>query len=137
MTQIRNRYTGAIIFEGDCESVAECLRLAIAANANLSSADLRYANLSSADLSSADLRSADLSLTGCLVITAGRRTAYLSPDKMRIGCQNWTHAEWRTRGTEIARENDDAESFAQFWPFLDAAMTACEAIGWTVKTETK
>ena len=69
--QIKNRFTGSIIFEYEKENntiretVKEFIRQEIEVNkksyANLSYADLRYANLSSADLSYADLRYADLS----------------------------------------------------------------------------
>jgi hypothetical protein len=68
--QIKNRFTGEVIFEHKTESMSVCVAAAIRvladlSYADLSSADLRYANLSSADLryanlSYADLRSADL-----------------------------------------------------------------------------
>jgi len=77
--QIKNRFTGAIIFEFETEknsvkeTVKEFIRQELAkgkssadlsyadlCSADLSSANLSYANLSSADLSSADLSYADL-----------------------------------------------------------------------------
>ena len=54
--QIKRWDTGAVIFEGEFESMKACVLAAIASCADLSSADLRYANLSSANLRSADLR---------------------------------------------------------------------------------
>lgn len=68
--QIKNRFTGSIIFEYEKENntiretVKEFIRQEIEVNkksyANLSSANLRYADLSYADLRYADLSSADL-----------------------------------------------------------------------------
>ena len=56
MSEIRNRYTGAVILSGEC-SVKE---LAETNKANLYDADLRGARLRCADLCSADLYRADL-----------------------------------------------------------------------------
>ena len=53
--EIKNRFTGEIIFQNDCETIRECVICAI------SMADLSHANLSGADLSGADLSGADLS----------------------------------------------------------------------------
>ena len=67
MTQIKNRFTGGVIFEGDgsvkdlaVENRAD-LSGANLSGANLSKANLSRANLSGADLSGADLYRADLS----------------------------------------------------------------------------
>jgi len=64
-TQIKHRFTEAVLHEGDYVSILEAVSGAIKAGADLSGADLSGANLSladlrSADLSLADLRSADL-----------------------------------------------------------------------------
>jgi hypothetical protein len=64
--EIKNRFSGKIIFSGEYTSVLACLLAAIAAGANLSGAnlsgaDLSRANLSGADLSGANLYGADLS----------------------------------------------------------------------------
>ncbi|MBS4046552.1 MAG: pentapeptide repeat-containing protein, partial [Alphaproteobacteria bacterium] len=68
---IRSRWTGNPVFECDLEAKFEsasegvklgaAVKMAIAAKADLSGADLRSAVLSGADLSGAVLRSADLS----------------------------------------------------------------------------
>ena len=76
--QIKNRYTGAVIFETDAESVGCAVAAAIAAKANLRSANLRSANLYGADLRSADLRSANL------------RSANLCSANL-YGADNWEH----------------------------------------------
>ncbi len=64
--QIKNRLTGAVIFEGEAESLRLLVIFAVSKNANLRDAnlcdaDLCGANLSGADLSGADLSGADLS----------------------------------------------------------------------------
>jgi hypothetical protein len=69
--QILNRYTDAVLYEGEHETLRDAVCAAIANRADLrsadlsgaylSGADLSGANLSGADLSGADLRSADLS----------------------------------------------------------------------------
>ena len=60
--EIRNRWTGAVVFEYTKEgnTITETVLEAIRRGANLSDADLSGANLSDADLSDADLRCADL-----------------------------------------------------------------------------
>ena len=73
-SQIKNRYTGAVLYEHESTdeqqasglAMRAALEAAVKCNANLSDAnlrgaDLRGADLSGADLSGADLRGADLS----------------------------------------------------------------------------
>ena len=80
--QIKNRFTGSLIFEYESESntIKETLLHAIKASAdlrgaNLRDADLRGANLRGADLYDADLRDADL--RGANLRDADLRGAYL------------------------------------------------------------
>ena len=56
--QIKHRYTDAVLFEAEAETLRECVAAAVKADADLTSADLTYANLTSANLTSADLTSA-------------------------------------------------------------------------------
>jgi uncharacterized protein YjbI with pentapeptide repeats len=60
--EIKNRFTGAVIFshEQECNSILITLKLAISSDANLYGADLRGANLRDANLYGADLRGANL-----------------------------------------------------------------------------
>ena len=67
-TQIKDRFTGAVLFECDTPdnvssglAVRDALEKAVASRANLSRADLSGAKLSGANLSRADLYGADLS----------------------------------------------------------------------------
>ena len=61
--EIRNRWTGSVVFEYTKEgnTITETVLEAIRRGANLSGANLSDANLSDADLSDADLSDADLS----------------------------------------------------------------------------
>jgi hypothetical protein len=58
--QIKNRWTGAVIFECEAESIGVAVKMAIESGANLSRANLGGANLSGANLSYANLGYADL-----------------------------------------------------------------------------
>jgi hypothetical protein len=53
--EIKNRFTLAVIFKADAESIKATVLLAIKSGANLSGADLSGANLSGANLSRANL----------------------------------------------------------------------------------
>ena len=74
--QIKNRWTGNIIFESEKETYKEAV-----IEANLRGADLREADLSGANLSGANLREADLS--GANLSGANLREADLSGADLR------------------------------------------------------
>jgi hypothetical protein len=59
--EIKSWLNGSILFEGDFSCLAEAVKAAVKARADLSRANLSRANLSRADLSRADLSGADLS----------------------------------------------------------------------------
>ena len=59
--EIKNRFSGSVIFSLETESFKLCVEAAVESRANLSRADLSRADLSRADLSGADLSGADLS----------------------------------------------------------------------------
>ena len=91
--EIKNRWTGTIIFEYEKENntIKDTLLEAIKSGADLRSADLRSAYLRGADLSSAYLRGADLSsadlrsanLSGADLSSAYLRSADLSSADLR------------------------------------------------------
>ena len=60
-TQIKHRFTEAVLHEGDYVSILEAVSGAIKAGANLSGANLSGANLSRVNLYGANLSDADLS----------------------------------------------------------------------------
>ena len=58
--QIKNRYTGAVIFECETDSLKLAVELAVKSRVNLSGADLSGVNLSGLNLSEANLSEANL-----------------------------------------------------------------------------
>jgi len=58
--QILNRWTNAVIWSGEAETVRDAILAAYASGANLRGANLRGADLGGADLGGADLRGANL-----------------------------------------------------------------------------
>jgi hypothetical protein len=59
--EIKNRFTGSIVYQDEAESFTALVKAAIKSGANLYGADLYGANLYGADLSSANLSGANLS----------------------------------------------------------------------------
>lgn len=79
--QIKNRFTAAVIFECEAESMKIAVKLAIESRANLLGADLSRADLLRANLSRANLSWADLSranLLGANLLGANLSRADLS-----------------------------------------------------------
>lgn len=58
--EIKNRFTGSVLFEGEFTSIKLCLEAAVKVHAPLGGADLRGADLRDADLRDAYLGGADL-----------------------------------------------------------------------------
>jgi hypothetical protein len=58
--EIKNRFSGAVIFQGEYESLKLCVIAAVRAGANLAYANLAYANLAYANLADANLAGANL-----------------------------------------------------------------------------
>ena len=86
--EIKNRWTGEVIFSHECEdnTIGKTVEQALKSSANLRSANLSNANLSNANLSNANLRSADLSnanLRSADLSNANLRSADLSNANLR------------------------------------------------------
>ena len=58
--EIKNRFTGEVLFSAECESLKICVEAAVKGNTNLYTTNLYNADLSNADLSNANLRNAYL-----------------------------------------------------------------------------
>ena len=58
--EIKNRWSGDVLFSGKFVSLKLCIKAAVKVKANLREANLREADLRGADLRGADLREADL-----------------------------------------------------------------------------
>ena len=74
--QIKNRFTGEILFESKHETVRECVEAAVAKGADLAGARLTEADLAEADLTGARLAEADL--TGAYLARANLTRANLT-----------------------------------------------------------
>jgi hypothetical protein len=61
MVEIKNRFTGSVIYTSECENLRQAVIEALSKKADLYGADLSGANLSGANLSRADLSGANLS----------------------------------------------------------------------------
>ena len=72
--QIKNRFTGNLIIEGDFETMLDLVRHAIASRADLSRANLSGADLSGANLSGANLKhakGAELAIARTRILSEG------------------------------------------------------------------
>jgi len=74
--EIKNRFTGIVIFEGEFKSLKECVTAAVKARANLAGANLADAYLTGANLTDANLT--DANLTGANLTDANLTRAYLA-----------------------------------------------------------
>ena len=81
LIEIKNRFTGEVIFSWKAISIKACLEIAVKTDADLRGADLRRTNLRGAYLRDADLRGADLS--GANLIGVDLIDAYLSGANLR------------------------------------------------------
>ncbi len=127
LIQIKNRFSGLVIFEHDCEknTIKLTLKKAIKAKTNLRSADLRSADLRSAELSYANLRYADLSSADlrCMgdmrfIFTMQLDTWPISftADTLQIGCQRHSIAEWKAFDDDrISSMDSKALAFWRKW----------------------
>ncbi len=148
--EIKNRYTGNIIYQAEAENFKALVEAAVKAKANLRGADLYGADLygadlRGADLSVADLRVADLSgadLSGADLSEANIANTIL-PEKFpmarldfggwsilvtsthtTIGCQKYPNSDWLKWGPKDVA--DFADGAFDFWkqhgPTIKAAI---------------
>ena len=78
--EIKHRWTGAVLYAGDGETLRDAVVAAVDSHADLRGADLLGADLSGADLLGANLRDADLS--GAYLRDADLRGADLGYNKL-------------------------------------------------------
>ena len=152
MIQIKNRFTGAVIFEGEFALVKLAVEFAVGKKidlhgANLRGADLRGANLGGAYLRDADLGGADLGgadLRGAYLGGANLRGERLTKEPMQIiglfwfvlitqqymsiGCQRHTHEEWAAfTDDDISEMHDNS---LEFWKAnREFLLAACKRHG--------
>ena len=104
--EIKNRFTGSVIFELDIEnnSIALTLKAAIESNVNLSGAILRWADLSEANLSGANL--SDANLSGATLRGATLRCANLSGATLRWATLRWANlSDANLSGADLSDAN--------------------------------
>ena len=103
MRELKNRYTGEVIYKSKKESIGEAVMEAYRKGADLRGADLQDANLRGADLQDANLRGANLqdaNLRGRVLIllsTCKWGIFYNSDnkgDELKIGCKSKTIKGW-------------------------------------------
>jgi uncharacterized protein YjbI with pentapeptide repeats len=95
--EIKNRFTGSIIFSLETETMKLCVLAAYKAKADLSGANLSRANLSRADLSRADLSGANLSwadLSWANLSRADLSGADLSGANLSGANLSWADLSW-------------------------------------------
>jgi uncharacterized protein YjbI with pentapeptide repeats len=97
--EIKSWLNGSVLFEADCTSLFECLKLALKAKANLHRANLHGADLRGANLRGADLREANL--RGANLIRSDLREADLIEANLRGA--NLRGAD--LRGANLIRSN--------------------------------
>ena len=140
--EIKNRFTGAVLFECDAESLMKAVEQAVKGGAYLSDADLRGAYLSGAYLRGADLRGAELVgerpvlQIGPIGSRADYLVAYLTDAGIMIsaGCFFGTLDEFRaasdkthgdsTHGREYAAAIQLIETHAKLWTPAEVAKEA-------------
>ena len=99
--QIKNRWTGAVIYEGEAESLKDLVGTAVEKNISLGGAYLGGAYLGGAYLGGAYHL---ISFSG--IGSARRNTSYwLEADKVWCGCFNGTLEEFRDQVEETHEEN--------------------------------
>jgi len=111
--EIKDRYTGEVLFSHECENNTVKITLI---KANLSNADLRSANLRSANLSNANLRSANLwnaDLWNADLSSANLRSANLRSANLRSA--NLSNADLRSANLRSANLSNAYLMSANLW----------------------
>lgn len=123
--EIKNRFTGSIIFEYSkenntiSETVKEYIRQELEkgkSSADLRYADLRYANLSSANLSSADLDKKYISVS-CIGSSKRMTTYCFEDDIILCGCFKGTLKEFEAKVNETHKNN--AQYLKEYTGFIN------------------
>ena len=111
---ILNWYSGAVIWEGEAETVKDAIHAALATGAHLTDANLRGADLRGADLRGADLTGADLR-------DANLRDANLTGAKdLRLPTgETWDEYLAVTVPALLTAGGKSLESFAAHWDCHD------------------
>ncbi len=137
--EIKNRYTGEVIFSDNSDNIKDTLLNAIKSRADLRECDLRGCDLTGCDLRECDLRGCDL--TGCKLYGALIHEAYLQmyckwyvsikDNTIQIGCKNKTIDEWDnwfSNSNEEFLTSRDTEDFKRIKAMFYAYKTYYEIV---------
>ena len=119
--EIKQRFTGAVLFSLECDSFKLCIEAAVKERANLAGAYLAEAYLAGANLADAYL--ADANLAAHLGYPNGWNAwtyfdTKLNEQRVQVGCQNKTIAEGRAYWSDKPNRRE-----------VMAALDYAEAIG--------
>ena len=122
---VYNRFTGEVQFTAEIEwdGVDKNIALGLA---------VKWAINNSVDLRGADLRYADLRGVNLIVLQLNSRwTAYVTPERTRIGCEEHSNAEWLAFSDDTIQRMD---MFAlQYWreakPLVELAIETLKKRG--------
>ncbi len=138
LIEIKNRYTGDVMFSHDVEgnTINVTILKAIEQGADLQGADLQGADLQGADLRGADLQGAylrgadeDALEKTPIFINELHWIITITTKHLTIGCQHHTHEQW-AMFDEVAISNMDshASAFWQVWKLPLLAMCAAHKL---------
>ena len=124
--EIKNRFTGSVIFSLECASMKICVEAAFSAGANLRGANLvgaylRGANLRGANLDGANLVGATygegIPLENEPIQLIGTKYFVLIMDMhIKIGCKLFSHAQWENfTDDEISQMDSGALKWWNEW----------------------
>ena len=122
LIQIKNRFSGLVIFEHDCEknTIKLTLKKAIKAKTNLRSADLR-----SADLRSANFRECVGDMKFVFSLQLDNWMVVFTKDILWIGCQRHAISDWLLFDDERI-ESMDSKALAFWRKWKDFILKAIE-----------
>ncbi len=133
--EIKHRFTGAVLFKLETESLKLCVEAAVKAGANLSGADLSRAYLSGANLSRANLSRAYLSgadLSGADLSGANLSGANLSgADLSRANLSRANLSGAYLSGADLSGANLSGADLSRAYSGVDAVIALGAPDGWT------
>ena len=134
LIEIKNRYTGEVIYSAEALSLRKCLELAAKDNANLADANLADAYLSGANLAGANLAGAylrDNIKISQVPIQVSTTTYYVTiyDAHMQIGCKLFSLAEWWAFDDRAIAEMDGKQALKWWARWKGPLQAICEAEG--------
>ena len=109
--EIKNRWTGSVIFSLETESLKLCVEAAVKSGANLRGANLDGANLGGANLDGANLGGAKYGdgvplENEPLQLLGSRYSIFVFDTHIKIGCKLYSHFEWENFSDSQIKQMD-------------------------------